>query len=272
MSDTTAHLSSAGEPEAPGERPSSYRSAAYSQASLARLTLSGQARELADAVYGLVAPESGVFARDGELVEEAARLVEAARGLLESAVVCERMRGAGWERIGAALGGVGHQAARERYARAAEDYQRRLLHAWLRPGHAREVFTTADDLAGLVARLNAWVAAHGDGDGDQPSGAGLAPMSTAERSALIAQAAALLAQAAAGPGGGDHRLLELEIGLRRREIELYDDLAAETPGDAGVLAALAGARASLAVLVSGGTGGVASDRRVSPGQGDGEQE
>ncbi|WP_433236346.1 hypothetical protein ACQPYK_26935 [Streptosporangium sp. CA-135522] len=105
--------------------------------------------------------------------------------------------------------------------------------------------------------MSTWTTAHGepraaeldDGEpGDQPIAAGLRPMSIAERSALIAQAVSLLAPGAGDPSTEGRERRELEAGLCHREIELYEDLAAEAPGDPDVLAALAGARARLAEL------------------------
>ncbi|WP_433236343.1 hypothetical protein ACQPYK_26930 [Streptosporangium sp. CA-135522] len=125
MNDTAPIPPSAGEPRDRHERPSGYRSAAYSQASIARLALSGQACELADAARDLVPTTSDGHAADGEFVRDAARLVETAHRLLEFAVVYERIKGTGWERIGVALDGVSRQAAHERYATAAKDFQLR---------------------------------------------------------------------------------------------------------------------------------------------------
>lgn len=195
---------------------------------------------------------SDAHAADGEFVKDSTRLVETARRLLEAAVVYEHLRGTTWESIGVALGEVGHQAAHERYGRVGREFQQRFLHAWLRPEHAHEIFTTADDLARFVAHLDAWVVAHRELDeidhGDQPVTAGLRSMSIAERSALITQAASQLQVVAADSGADVRGCRELEIGLCRRSIELYEDLIVQSPGDPDALTALAGARARLAVL------------------------
>lgn len=252
MSDVTSFSSSSGESRKSGERISRYRSATYSQASLARLLLAEQACELADAARDLVPTTSDVHAADGEFVKDSTRLVETAHRLLEAAVVYEHLRGTTWESIGVALGEVGHQAAHERYGQVGREFQQRFLHAWLRPERAHEIFTTADDLARFVAHLDAWVVAHRELDeidhGDQPVTAGLRPMSIAERSALITQTASQLQVVAADPGADVRGSRELEIGLCRRSIELYEDLIVQSPGDPDALTALAGARARLAVL------------------------
>ncbi|MCG5215501.1 hypothetical protein [Streptosporangium sp. KLBMP 9127] len=217
--------------------------------------ISELARDLADAARSLVPTTSDAHAGDGEFVKDGAHLVETARRLLESAVFYERIKGTSWEHIGTALGKVSRQAVHERYAHAKREFQLRILHAWLRPEHAGELFTAADDLARFVADLSAWVAAHRELDeidhGDQPITAGLAPMGTAERSALITRADSLLQATAIDA----RQRRELEIGLCRRTIELYEDLAAQTPGDADMLAALADARARLAELQADELGG-----------------
>ncbi|GAA3516567.1 hypothetical protein FHR32_000302 [Streptosporangium album] len=246
MSDTTQ------EPRSSGERSSKYRSAAYSQVSLARLGVSEHARDLADAARGLVPTTCDAHAGDGEFVKDAAHLVEVARLLLESAVVYERIKGTSWEQIGTALDRVSRQAAHERYARAEKEFQLRVLHAWLLPEHAGELFTTADRLARFVAGLSTWVSAHRELDeidhGDQPITAGLQSMSTAERSALITQAASLLNTMETRSAADDRQRHELKVGLCRREIELYEDLNVQSSDDADVLAALSEARTRLAEL------------------------
>lgn len=237
-----------------GEKPSRYRSAAYSRASLARLALSEQASALADMARGLVPTTSDAHARDGELVSVAAPLAVTARELLTLAVVYERTKGTSWEQIGVALG-ITRQAAHERYAPAVRDFHERVLRAWLQPERAGEVLATSDHLAQLVARLSTWVAAHGELDeidhGDQPIAAGLQPMDTAERATLISQASALLLDMPTDPAVDDRQRHDLEIGLCRRKIELYEDMAAEAPGDTDVLQDLAGARARLTELQAG---------------------
>jgi hypothetical protein len=240
------------EPHGPHERPSRYRSGAYSPASLPRLDLSDQARELAEAARALVPTVADAHARDGEFVADAAELVRTAHRLLESAVLHERMKGTSWERIGVDLGGISRQVAQERYAEAEREFRLRVLHAWLRPEIAGSVLTTADRLAQAVARLTAWAESHHrdseDDLGPDPVSAGLAPMSTAERVAMIAQATSLLAETASGPGfdSGEHRVLE--VALCHRKIELYEDLAIQDLDNDDVLAALADTRARLTEL------------------------
>lgn len=225
----------------------------YSKASLARLALSEQARVVADTVRDLVPTAPPAYARDGGFVEAAARLVDNTRHLLTLAVIYERaMGGVSWEHIGIALGRVSRQTAHERYAEAERDFQERVLRAWLQPERAGELLATAEDLARLVARLSTWVAVHCESDeidhGDQPIAAGLQPISTAERSAMVAQASSLLLAMSADPAIDDRQRYDLEVGLCRRKIELYEELTTRTPGDPDVLQSLAGARARLAEL------------------------
>ncbi|MFD6434537.1 hypothetical protein [Streptomyces venezuelae] len=66
-------------------------------------------------------------AAPGELVEQAMRLVKHAEGLLEQAVISERMRDTSWERIGKALGGVTKSAAQKRFGSSATAYSRGIV-------------------------------------------------------------------------------------------------------------------------------------------------
>ncbi|MDF5754639.1 hypothetical protein [Spongiactinospora sp. TRM90649] len=233
-----------GHPGTFDERPSRYRSAAYSQAGLTRVSLAQLARELADSARELVPTTADPYAAEGEFVRAAANLVEEARGLLELAVVHERCRGTGWERIADALGDdTTERDARDRYARAERELRGRMLQAWLLPERAEEIYTTPDRLAGAVADLDAWASAGGS-PGEAPVSGTLPAMPVAERVAMIAEARAALDRA--GSGGAEHR--ELEIGLCRREIELHEDLAERSPDVPEHRVALAKARERLRVL------------------------
>lgn len=220
--------------------------------SIARLALSERARDVAGTAGSLVPTAPDAHSRDGRLVEVAADIAKKTQKLLTFAVIYERARGVGWERIGTALGNVGHQAARERYEEAERDFHREILHLWLCPDRFGERSTVADSIARTVTRLNAWVAAHREYDDtdqdDEPVDSGLTPMSIAERSALITQAASLLQTMATDPGADARQRHEMETGLCRRTIELYEDLAVQNPGDADALAGLAEARTRLAEL------------------------
>jgi hypothetical protein len=230
----------------------------YSEAGLARLLLAEQARYLADTSTWLVPTTTRTDAAQGELVEEAARLVEKARHLLTLAVVHARINDTSWEQIGTALGrgsrqgSISRQAAHERYGAAERDFRERFLLAWLQPERAGEWVATLDDLAEVVARARAWVSTHREAgyldDGDRPIEVVLPPMSTLERSTLVNRARDLLKKKAADPAVTDRHRRDLEIGLCHRKIELYEELNTQLPGDTDVLASLAAARARLAEL------------------------
>ncbi|MEV4458440.1 hypothetical protein [Microbispora sp. NPDC049633] len=230
------------------------RSANYSWTGLARLALSEQGRVLADKTAALV-PTNRPGSDEVLLVEEAARLVEDAQRLLTFAVINERLSNVSWERIGVALGRAGRrtvsrQAAHERYAGAERDFRRRLLYAWLLPERAAEVLDSADHLAEVIRNLNVWLG-NREELGDESPHAGLPPMSASERAGLIDQAESLLRTMADGVSEQEHR--DLQAGLCRRRIELYEDLAARTPGDPHVLIALSEARERLEELRATGS-------------------
>ncbi|MFI0422477.1 hypothetical protein [Spongiactinospora sp. 9N601] len=226
-------MTETGHPPARGERPSHFRSAAYSQAALARIILSGGARDIADAARRLVPTTSDRYASDGDFVRAAADLLAEARRLLEYAVTYERAKGLDWERITAKLDDTGQD-----YAKAEHDWRMRVLAAWLDPDNAENTYTTPDRLAKYLAELDDWA---DDGEPAPVSG-DLPAMTTAERAALIAQARALLDE---GPPDDSPERRRFEIGLCRRAIELHEDLVAASPGDAAAREALAEARARL---------------------------
>lgn len=227
----------------------------YSRTGLARLALSEQARDLADASRGLVPTTGDGDVGDGGLVEAAARVAEMAGRLVALAVIYERSRGIDWERIGGALGTVGPEVAQERFGRAEHDFHENMLRAWLQPQRAHEPPSTFDHFAELVDNLSGWVAAHRELDpvdpGARPIAAGLEPTSVGERSALISEATRLLEALADDPASDDRQLHDLEVGLCYRKIELYQELSVQGFGDSDVLTALAAAWSRLAELQGG---------------------
>lgn len=94
---------------------------AYSRRSLARLTFSLGAAQLADRTTSLVATTSDSWGRPGELVHDALALVAAAEELLQRAVVVERERGASWTVLGEALD-MTRQGAQQKFGAAADDW------------------------------------------------------------------------------------------------------------------------------------------------------
>ncbi|PZG42132.1 hypothetical protein C1I98_20270 [Spongiactinospora gelatinilytica] len=231
-------MTETGHPPARGERPSHFRSAAYSQAALARITLSHTARDIADAARRLVPTTSDRYAGDGDFVRAAADLLAQARQLLENAVTYERTKGLDWDRITAKIHDTGQD-----YAKAEQDWRMRVLGAWLNPEYAESAYITPDRLAQGLADLDQWA----DNGEPAPVSGNLPPMTTAERAELIAQARALFEQA---PPDDSPERRQFEIGLCRRTIELHEDLVARSPGDAAAREALAEARASLRTLLT----------------------
>ncbi|WP_133305878.1 hypothetical protein [Microbispora triticiradicis] len=215
--------------------------------------MSEQARVLADSTALLVPTPPSPHAGGSRLVEDAARLVEEAQRLLTLAVIYERTQDVSWERIGLALGKVSRktvsrQAAHERYVNAERDFHRRLLYAWLLPERAGELLATADHLDQIITRLNAWVSARQELREQSPT-VSLAPLSTSERSALIGEAEALLGAMPDTSDVSEQEHRDLEIGLCRRKIEVYEDLAVQAPGELPVLQALVDARTRLTELL-----------------------
>ncbi|MBE1559969.1 hypothetical protein [Nonomuraea africana] len=219
-----------------------------SEASFARLALAEHASMLADAAYHLIPTTRDRDARQGEYVAAAAPLVAAARRLLELAVMFERIKGTSWEQVGIDLS-ISRQAAHERFGQAERDFRERFLRAWLQPARADEVLVSADRLTHMADRLRTYIASRRDPD-DQSATIQLEPMSDLERSTLIARASAMLKALATDQQISDSDRHEMELGLCRRKIELYEDLAAQDSENTELREALAGARARLAELRS----------------------
>ncbi len=136
-----------------------------SDAALARLDLSAQARLIADAAHSLalVQPaERHDPTATTALIEKAEQLRDQADELIRRAVIAARERGASWQAIGDQLG-VSRQAAEQRFSAAFDRRRNGLLH-----------YTNADnDFRALAAELDTWAAAHTpelDGRGQLVSG------------------------------------------------------------------------------------------------------
>ncbi|RBQ18526.1 hypothetical protein DP939_18665 [Spongiactinospora rosea] len=231
-------MTDTGHPPARGERPSHFRSAAYSQAALARITLSHIARDIADAARRLVPTTEDHYASDGDHIRAAADLLAQARQLLEYAVTYERAKGLDWDRIAAKIDDTGQD-----YAKAERDWRMHILGAWLNPEYAERAYITPDRLAQGLADLDQWTGS----DEPAPVSGNLPPMTTAERAELIAQARALIEQA---PPDDSPDARMFEIGLWRRTIELHEDLVAGSPDDTAARDALTEARARLRTLLT----------------------
>jgi hypothetical protein len=142
----------------------------FTDASRARVALSYDAYELADLARAVVPIGAGELCADGTVrspgavLTDAARLLGAARQLLEAAAVFERAGGASWQRVGEVLG-LSAQGAQARFAPAEARFRDRPPS----PGDA-----TADCWRAYLSRepleaaldLDDWVLRHGGDDHD----------------------------------------------------------------------------------------------------------
>jgi hypothetical protein len=142
-------------------------------AARARLVMAYEACELADLARTCVpigveelCPD-GTARSPGEVLADAARVVETAQRFFEAAVVFERVGGAGWEVVGEALGVPAH-TARGRFAAAEEAFRELLSREWA--GAVREPTGLRGCMTGepweVALDLDDWVLRHQDGDGD----------------------------------------------------------------------------------------------------------
>jgi hypothetical protein len=244
----------------------------YSRAARLRVALSELAAEIADSARSMVPTASDSYAHGGEFAESAAQLAAQARELLTLAVAYERRRGSSWERIGEPLG-TSRQSAQERFGEAVRGLDDAITTAWIlddprTPG----VPEGAGDPAETAARLDRWVLRHLEGTDplahrpdddparDRPVSASLDRMDVHDFTAATADAANLIMKRLNDRRQQDdgleseytERTRQLEIGVARRKIEMYERMIRDGDGDhwygIDVTDLLAGARARLAEL------------------------
>jgi hypothetical protein len=242
----------------------------YSRAARLRAALSELAAEIADSARSMVPTASDSYAHGGEYAESAARLAAQARELLTLAVAYERRRGSSWERIGDGLS-VSRQSAQERFGEAVRGLDDAITTAWLlddprTPG----VPEGAGNPAETAERLDRWVLRHledtdtlahrpdDDPARDHPVSAGLERMDVHDFTASTADAANLIMKRLNDSWKDDpdrehdERTRQLEVGVARRKIEMYERMIRDGDGDhwygIDVTDLLAGARARLAEL------------------------
>lgn len=152
------------------------RAAPYTDATRARLEMAFAAYELADLARAAVpigerelGPE-GVTRSAGSTLADAAHVLAAARRFFEAAAVFERVGGADWQLVGAALG-ISARAARDRFA-VAEVCFREGANEPVGEGSWWRAYLTQEPLE-AARDLDDWVLRHEDGD----SGLGAAPVS-----------------------------------------------------------------------------------------------
>jgi hypothetical protein len=168
----------------------------YSEASLARLDVSAQARELATFARGLVGIGDRADRDLDVLVEDAARLRAQADLVLTRAVVAARAAGASWEAIGAGLG-VSRQEAHRRYRDAEQTWFDDLARpeGELADGTRYwKASTAVREPDAVAADLDAWLAASREpGQVDMPVAAALVRLGPVEEAShLIARRRALM--------------------------------------------------------------------------------
>jgi hypothetical protein len=131
---------------------------------LARLAHAKAARQLSDTARAEVATHGDREAEEGDFINRALRLVHEADRVLELAVVLERERGASWEAVGLALGGITRQSAHGRYAVAHHEFldaltfpvRREAGQAW---GHSA-LPDGLEDPEHTASRLDVWSIRH----------------------------------------------------------------------------------------------------------------
>ena len=99
----------------------------WTLSNLLRIAHSAACADLADYARSCASTYADGFARGGEFVEEAERLVRDAEDVRLLAVAAERSRGVSWEAIGEALGGISKQAAQKRFSDRVEQLEVDIL-------------------------------------------------------------------------------------------------------------------------------------------------
>ena len=140
------------------------------RASLAKLVLAYDARELAEAASGFVAVYDSY---EDVTIEDVGRLVLApAKRLVDAAVVAARMRGVSWESIGEVLE-ITRQSAHARYAEAEKDFEAMLDEPevtaadGIRYNRQHPAVQRPEETA---SELDAWSARHREDSADSSTG------------------------------------------------------------------------------------------------------
>jgi hypothetical protein len=234
----------------------------YSRASRLRVVLASQAAEIADLAAAMVPACADSEVEHGAFIQSARQIAVQARDLLTTAIAWERQLGASWEAVGQELG-VTCQSAREWHATAVARLEDAVTVAWLLAGDCGGPGSPAQRMPDETARqLDQWpvrqflrLCRTNSQDWVRPVSGHLSAMDTLEHATMITAAADILAVAQADRGDDDPYVRQLETGLARRRVGLYERILAEEafiPGrrsDIGLLRdLLAAARAHLAQL------------------------
>jgi hypothetical protein len=217
--------------------------ARYSHVAQARLALSVAAKEVSDEARGLVAADdrgSGA----GEIVERAVQLADDARAVLDRAVVYERVRGASWQTIGAAIG-ISRQTAHERFAEVERRWKDALGGSDAAAGRggrrAPRLPPGAEDPEGWGRRLDRWVIRHRE-PGDLDTGEH--PVSGQQGPQSLLQAAVELRHDGQELTSRGASLAE-RFAFYERKAVLLEQIAAADPDDPAAGEAAAAARRQL---------------------------
>lgn len=241
----------------------------YGRAARLRAAVAELAAAISDSAAGMVTTYADGYANRGEFAEQAHRLAADVRELERLTVACERAAGASWEVLAEALGLNSRQAAHDRYGAAVKELEDAITECWLRGDDPRTIGLPAGacSTAETARLLDRWVlermeATHplahrpaDDPDRAHPASAGLKPMDTLDHSSMVIAGVTLISQRLKRDGADDPDVRELERGLVRRKIELYermlaDDTAGKRTGPpvSELRELLAGVRARLAEL------------------------
>ena len=231
---------------------------AYTPAMLARLAFSHAAFQLSERLVSAAATHSDAYGRGAFLTEEALATFREAEGLLEAAVIADRLRGASWPAVGEALD-VPAECARDRFAEHEREFREALLFPHRYPENGCLGYTVApyavEEPDRVRERLDGWVVEHRrtsgpDRDEPAPVTRGLAAMSTTWIAETIGQVLEL-SEALINcelPAGVTYETAELR--LAQLKVELYEAMVAQRPGHREVELQLIDAREQLSALMA----------------------
>lgn len=228
----------------------------YTPAMLGRLAYSHAAYELSERLVSEVATYSDGYGRGAFLAEEAATVVSEANGLLEAAVVADRLRGVSWSAVAEALG-VSADAAEQRFGSAERLFREAVLFPHRYPESGGLGYTVAryavEEPDWVRERLDRWVVEHRrssgpDRDEPEPVTRGLAAVARSwitERIGQVLELSEALIKRRLPDGVANQ---EAELRLAQLKVELYEAMGTERPGSREVEQQLTEARQHLAEL------------------------
>jgi hypothetical protein len=220
---------------------------------LGRLAYSHAAYELSERLVSEVATYSDGFGRGAFLAEEAATVVSEANGLLEAAVVADRLRGASWSAVAEPLG-VSAEAAEQRFGSAERLFREAVLFPHRYPETGGLGYTVApyavEEPDWIRERLDRWVVEHRrssgpDRDEPEPVTRGLAAMAGTWIAERIGQVLELSDALIKRKLPDDVGYQEAELRLAQLKVELYEAMLAQGTASDQVERLLAKARAQL---------------------------